>query len=477
MPQEAQSQFEMLIQSLQLKDSRLYDALVVMNRSLLEIWNELNPIIAAQNAAATAVTTPPDVVTSFDFTITKQSIHLFWSSADGSAVFFEIRDSTGGLSWDNSPFVVRTPSLSADLNPRVPGTYTYLIKSINASGTYSTASRILSLTISPIGAISLTAIVIDNNVQLKWTEPTAPFNIAYYKLYRGGVFQGTKSGTFTVIFETVSGTYTYGISAVDIAGYESAISTVSALVNQPPDFVLQDSRISTFSGTKTNCRLEGVRLLCLINTTENFEDHFIVGSETGKPWASPQAQVTAGYPIYIQPAKTTGSYQEVIDYGGIFTNVIITLSWAFEIVTGSFTISSTLEVSNDNITYSSPVAGPSVFFTSVRYLRLTINFTGIDDKALMYFSDLKIAMSVKQITDSGNVSALASDTNGTTVNFNVAFKDVNGITLDAVAVKKDVTAMVDFTDVPNPTNFKVYVFDAVGQRVDATVGWVARGVV
>ena len=88
---------------------------------------------------------------------------------------------------------------------------------------------------------------------------------------------------------------------------------------------------------------------------------------------------------------------------------------------------------------------------------------------------LEARLDVRLETDEGTVSALASDSGGTTVNFNKDFKDIISINvsvLDTVEKK----AIFDFTDVPDPTSFKVLVFDTAGARVNATVHWIARGV-
>lgn len=88
---------------------------------------------------------------------------------------------------------------------------------------------------------------------------------------------------------------------------------------------------------------------------------------------------------------------------------------------------------------------------------------------------LEARLDVRLETDEGTVSALASDGTGTTVTFNKAFKDISSITVSVLdTVEKKV--IFDFTDVPNPTTFKVLVFDTAGARVNATVHWIARGV-
>jgi hypothetical protein len=88
---------------------------------------------------------------------------------------------------------------------------------------------------------------------------------------------------------------------------------------------------------------------------------------------------------------------------------------------------------------------------------------------------LQIRLDVKQIMDSGEIAAVSSDSGGTTVTFNKDFKDIDSI---VATVKQTVRreVVVDFVDTPNPTTFKVLVFDSTGARVSDTVYWVARGI-
>lgn len=105
-----------------------------------------------------------------------------------------------------------------------------------------------------------------------------------------------------------------------------------------------------------------------------------------------------------------------------------------------------------------------------------INASAGTKVSLTYFYDLTIRLDAKEITDSGEIVANAGDTGGTTVMFNKQFKDIRSI---VVSVKKPTTSRIvtyDFTDVPNPTSFKVFVWDTAGNRVTETVTWVARGV-
>jgi hypothetical protein len=102
---------------------------------------------------------------------------------------------------------------------------------------------------------------------------------------------------------------------------------------------------------------------------------------------------------------------------------------------------------------------------------------GIGTKySLSYIFNLQTRLDVKEITDSGEVQANASDTNGTPVTFNKTFRDVRAITVSLKNPTSNYIVTFDFQDVPNPTGFRVYVWNTSGTRVSATVNWIVRGV-
>jgi hypothetical protein len=96
-------------------------------------------------------------------------------------------------------------------------------------------------------------------------------------------------------------------------------------------------------------------------------------------------------------------------------------------------------------------------------------------EALLQLYNLRARLDVKYEMDSGVVEAEATDVSGTPVLLNKPFKDVDSITLSVESITEQ-KAVYDFVDIPNPTGFSVYVFDAAGVRVDATVSWIVRGV-
>ena len=93
----------------------------------------------------------------------------------------------------------------------------------------------------------------------------------------------------------------------------------------------------------------------------------------------------------------------------------------------------------------------------------------------MQITALNVRLDSKLRNDSGNGTANSSDSGGTVVTLNIAFVDVDSISVTPLATSS-VTAVYDFVDVPYPTSFKVLLFNSSGARVSGAFSWSARGV-
>lgn len=461
-----------LVAGLQIEDPKLYEAITLLATQLGEATRAISPIVKvlSTRTVTQAALVPP---TDFAYEFTPTSIRLSWTRPSLTGILaYEIR--FGGADWDTASFVLRTQSTVVDIPPFTGLTGTYRIKTVNDEGDYSTDFAELVVHVNAPGGPVITAQVIDNNILLQWSVPTSSFAIDYYEVERDNVLQGIVKGTFTSYFEVVASTYVYKITAIDIAGNRGASAEVELLVNQPPDYVLQDEHVSTFSGTKTNTIvLDGPSLLVNV-PAETWEDHF-----TTRTWLDPQDQIDDGYPIYIQPAELTGSYEEVIDFGVLLSNVIATIRHNFEMITsaGSMLTIVKMATSPDNVTYSAFTNGASQFLPSVRYLKFRFEFTASIDTVLMRIFNVITTIAVKRENDGGEFIADESDLLGTEVTFNKNFKDIESITATVKTPQEPFTVTVDFDDVPNPTGFKVFVFDSTGNRTTQVIEWKARGVV
>jgi predicted phage tail protein len=408
-----------------------------------------------------------------------EQVRLSWTAVPNNATrlevaYYQIRRCDTGVSFAAATIIAETKSTVYAFKVNWLGTQRFWVAAYDSMGNAGTPT-FTEVVISKPAAPTITQQVIDNNVLLRWNDVTQSLPIIYYEVRRGAVWAsatsvGTKQGLFTTIFETVSGNFTYWIAGIDSAGNIGTESSVNAIVSQPPDYVLRADINSTFSGTGTNVISNAGGLLATVDTTETWQTHF-----TSRSWTTPQDQINAGYSIYALPSTTTGSYVEEIDYGAVLAGTRVTSTLTHQSVIGSVTITPTISVRQTSgsawIDYANV---ESVYATSFRYVKVTYDFTSSGNDDLLQISALNIRLDVKIISDLGNGTANAGDTGGTTVNFNIAFADIESIIVTPSGTAAHI-AVYDFVDAPNPTSFKVLLFDTSGNRVTGAFSWQARG--
>ena len=405
------------------------------------------------------------------------SIVISWSAVTGSlsTAFYEVRYGTASSTWGTATVLGTVQGTTYPVKANWVGTRRFFIAAVDIKGNYGTPATYDAVVAAP-SQPAITQQVIDNNVLLQWSDSTQTLPILYYELRKGATWAtaaviGTKQGKFTTVFESVSGVYTYWLAGVDSAGNVGTPGSVSAQVNQPPDYVLKLNFNSSFAGTGTNVAAQGGVLFASVNTTETWQSHF-----TSRSWSTPQDQINAGYAFYALPSQTTGQYYEDIDYGAVLSGTKVSITLTSSSVTGSMSMTPTIKTKKLSTDAWTTFAGvTSVYATNFRYVRAQFDFASSGGDDLQMISGLNVRLDSKQRTDSGNGTAAAGDSGGTLVTFNLAFIDVDSISVTP-ANTTAVIAVYDFVDAPNPTSFKVLLFNTSGTRVSGSFSWTARGV-
>lgn len=206
---------------------------------------------------------------------------------------------------------------------------------------------------------------------------------------------------------------------------------------------------------------------------ETFAAHF-----TANAWATPSAQVAAGFPIYIQPTNATAKFVYTHDVGTVLVdNCLITIAAPMQQIVPTVTITCKIETSPDNVTYTTRATGLFQAFTgNFRYIRVTLDFAAANNHYLAICGPVRLRITLKNKRDAGN--GTSSATLATTVTFNQAFIDIHSITVTAAYnASYPTTAVYDFTDAPYPTTFKVYCFRTdTGAQIANAFSWSAEGV-
>jgi predicted phage tail protein len=423
-------------------------------------------------SASFTITAPPQP--SITSTITGSTLMLTWAAVKGTleTAYYEVRR---GSTFSSATSLGKVNSTNYGLTVNWGGAQTFWVVAYDVNDTIGTEAN-STVTVTAPTQPTITQQVIDNNVLLRWGDCTQTLPIDSYELRKGSTWAtaaviGTKKGLFTSTFETESATYTYWLAGIDTAGSYGTPGSVTAQVNQPPDYVLKLNQNSTFSGTKTNIVSDVGGQLATVNTSETWQSHF-----TTRSWTTPQDQINAGYPIYALPSQTTGSYEESFDYGTVLAGTKVTAVLTSTNVAGSTTVAPTLSVRKLVTDAWTNYPGLSeVYATQFRYFKVKYDFASAGGDDLLLLTGLNVRLDSKIKNDSGNGTANSADSGGTVVTFNTAFVDVDAISVTPLTTSA-VIAVYDFTDVPNPTSFKVLLFNTSGTRVSGGFSWSARGV-
>lgn len=430
-----------------------------------------NNVLGAPGSAVVVVSAPPAPVISNTFL--NDQYRLSWSAVAGTldTVSYQIRQ---GDTFSTAAVLATVDSTTYSAKVTWIGSQRFWVVGYDTVGNIGTEA-FQSIVITAPSAPAISQQVIDNNVLLRWNDVTQTLPIVYYELRKGATWAGattigTKQGLFTTVFETISGTYTYWLAGVDSAGNVGTPANVSAVVNQPPDYILRSNIDSTFTGTRTNVVSNGVGILATVDPTETWQSHF-----TTRSWSTPQDQINAGYSIYALPSATSGSYVEEFDYGTVLAGTKITTTLTSSVVIGSQAITPTLSVKQAAGDAWTDYAGQdSIYATAFRYVKVAYAFSSTGNDDLLQIDGLNVRLDIKIKNDMGNGTANSGDTGGTTVNFNVPFVDVESIGVTPSGTTARI-AIYDFVDTPNPTSFKVLLFDTSGNRVTGGFSWQARG--
>lgn len=402
--------------------------------------------------ASYVVEAPADItdmtVAFADTSLTNATVTLDWPEVEPVFGLDCYRVSYGSV-------VKQTKATTITLPADWIGDRQFMVKVVDDLGNESAGFAKTVTKLAPKPPLNVRAQVIDNNVLLYWELPemtTLP--VSHVRVREGNDWEtgreiGTKSGSFTSLSELAAGRYQYWLATVDTDGHESTPVSIGASVSEPPDFVFKGEQVSTLHGELQHAIIDGQRVLLPVNTDETWEKHF-----TSRSWAGPQAQVNAGYPIYIQPTVTKGSYREVFDFGTVVSTSRATISYTGKVLEGNVTLSHKTELSLDGESWTPFDGMTEVFGTNFRYVRFSLLAEQVGTHGLYELTGLSCKLSTKLKNDGGKTECKATDANGTIANFNVTFLDVSSITLTSAGTTP-VIAVYDFKDVVQEGTYAV----------------------
>lgn len=417
---------------------------------------------------------PPETDAGFEFD--GPELILSWDEVEGQFATeeYEIRF---GSTWETAEFEALIKTTKYRRLAQWLGTRTWWIAAIDIAGNVGAPAEV-DVTVQALGQVpGLVGEVVVNNVLLRWEPPVSgSLPIDVYRVSKGETLAGAEligevKGTFSAVFEDEGGEFTYWVVPVDSAGNAGMPRSTAVRVDDPPNFVLRaDDALDLYEAdSTTNIRLTGGDALLPVDAAETWEDHFV-----NNGWASPQDQIDAGYPIYVQPTPASAIWEKVVDYETVLPATQIAVSIAKDDVASGATVTVFIAFRETESDPWTEIEARQVFATSFRYVRVRVEATA-NDVGLLRLTEIRARLSIQQKVDGDRITALAADTDGTEAFFNVDFVDVRSITLTPKDSGAPVIPVYVFEDEPFPTSFKVKAFDLNGSRVDAEISWQARG--
>lgn len=389
---------------------------------------------------------------------------------------FEIRY---GATWAGGAFVDTTKQTGYTRKGDYLGTRVYWVAAVDSAGNYGTPSSVTAAINAPSAITSGRADIVDNNALIYWTVPAlslGQLQVDRYEVRKGATYAGgtvvgsNGNSTFASVFEQAAGTYTYWIAAIDTAGNTGTAVSISATINQPPDYILRNDYNSVFPGTLTNLYVEAGKIIGPIDTAQTFGSHF-----TSNGWATPQDQINAGFPIYATPSTTSGSYEEIIDYGASIPSTVVTATLNSTVIVGTVSVTCTLSwklLAGDPWTVLT-AGTSSALIPEFRYVRVRYDFACTAGSNLIQLNALNIKLATKLRNDSGTGTVTVAGS-GCVVTFGYPF-----VAADTPIVQPNgstpLIPVVVYAGGPNPTTFTVYLYTTAGAQTTGSFSWNARG--
>jgi len=237
----------------------------------------------------------------------------------------------------------------------------FRIKAFDVAGNEGGESTVLALVTNPGSVQSLTAQVLMNQITLSWQKPAYSYwrlPISYYEIrkgatWAGGTVLGQQFGTQIVINESVGGTYTYWVLAVDSAGNIGPVSSLTATCSGPDNFTLVQEWPSSFDQAFVNAMLSNGAVLMPVNQSETYQQHF--DNAPGGANSTWQAMIDDGFDQWLEATPNSGSYAEIKDYGSTIVNqTSIRVEKQYLVLSGAPVLSCKIEVSLNSDMSSPP---------------------------------------------------------------------------------------------------------------------------
>lgn len=425
---------------------------------------------------------PPSDVAGFQSSITGNGILLSWTKpADADYALTEIRY---GADWATGTVVTRKASMTHLVAWQTAATHKYWARHEDKLGNQSATATSTSITIrAPNQVQMVTTEMQANALVMQWLDAKSDQPILRYEYFYGDAGAALSAcvswgsagsdGRSDVRYFRTPGLKQIYVLAYDLAGNASTPVAFTVTSTMPTDFVIATDRYEDWQTSETtNTTIVGGAngQLLMPVADQTWGAHF-----STRGWANAQAQVSAGYPLYWQPAAASGSHIERLDCGRLIAGGVINVGvTAQNLGTGAVgTVS--IRTSSDATTWSAWVDSVSLQAPSFRYVETRYAVTSGGVGAIL-IDDIHVTVQLQTLTELANLTLVASDTLGTFYTTTKPFIDIQNVQVTPLNSPSIYRLNPVIKDDVAPFGVYVQAWDASNTRVSGTVSLSISGV-
>ncbi len=341
-----------------------------------------------------------------------------------------------------------------------------------------------SIAIRPPSKVQMVAVEMQANaLTMQWLDAKTDQPILRYEYFIGAEgttlancaswgSAGSDGRSDLRTFRTPGAKQVY-VVAYDVALNSSEPTTFVVNSSMPPDFVLateyyEDWQTSEMVNTTIIGGSAGQLLMPV--TDQTWSNHF-----SSRGWANAQAQIDSGYPLWWQPAASSGYHTERHDCGrvisgGVVNVTVLSASW------GSGASSKvSIRVSADESVWSDWIDSTAYQASTFRYVEVRYAVES-DGHGAMLVDDIHVDVRVSSITETAVLALSSSDVAGTFYATTKSFIDIQ--TVQATALNSTSIARINTIIKDDVAPFGVYVqaWDINLNRVSGSVSLSITGV-
>jgi hypothetical protein len=467
---------------------------------------------ASANAIQADLTISAPTTPTVTATIDGPNLKLTWTASTGNFAIkeYEIRY---GADYASGTVVGIATTNNHTLRVGWGGARTFFVAARDISSNTGSAGSVLVTIENPNPAQSFAVKAVGNNILLDWKAPLAStLPIAEYHVYKGetyvsSILLGVVYGTFHTYVEQLGGTFGYHVLAVDTAGNFSSVVSFTATITVPDNFYIKSQLELVNSGDSAiideslwnAIRVEivpGQPAEQIFFPTAStgpgaslpWMTHFVAGGgveETWEEWWDNNGWTTwqdaIDYDDLVFPTPTNtgpGHIEWTVDYTVTFSESFIDFLFNVEALGEGATITPSISISTDGVTYTTYSGATQLFAENFRYVKYRIDFQALDNKSLLRLSEATARISLSLDEETQDIQCFAADhaSDGTLGYFTKDYLDVEDIQATPTGLVFGV-AVVNFDDDPNPESFRVLLFDSEGDPMDGWVNIRIRGAV